>query len=169
MIPMSDLLDQVKDAFGNGYAIDREIGRGGMATVYLALDPKHNRKVAVKVLLSELAKSLTAARFLREIEMAAGLAHPNIVPVYDSGEADGFLYYVMPFIDGENLQHCLREQGRLAVEQTIQIAREVASALSYAHKQNIIHRDIKPGNILFVEVHAMVTDFGIGKAMCDVC
>jgi serine/threonine-protein kinase len=166
---MSDLLEHIKDAFRNGYAIDREIGHGGMATVYLALDPKHNRKVAVKVLLSEFAKSLTAARFLQEIEMAAGLAHPNIVPVYDSGEADGFLYYVMPFIDGEDLQHCLREQGRLPVERAVQIAREVASALSYAHKQNIIHRDIKPGNILFVEGHAMVTDFGIGKAMCDVC
>ena len=95
---MFDLLDHIKDAFRDRYAIDREIGRGGMATVYLALDLKHNRKVAVKVLLPELAKSVTATRFLREIEMAAGLAHPNIVPVYDSGEAAGLLYYVMPFI-----------------------------------------------------------------------
>ncbi len=172
---MPDLLDGIKDALADRYLIEQEIGRGGMATVYLALDLKHNRKVAVKVLLPELTKSLTATRFLREIEMAAGLAHPNIVAVYDSGEASGpdisspYLYYVMPFIDGENLQQRLRDEKRLSIEDAVHVAREVVGALSYAHKQNIVHRDIKPGNILFVEGHAMVTDFGIGKAMCDAC
>lgn len=172
---MPDFLDDIKDALADRYVIEREIGYGGMATVYLALDLKHNRKVAVKVLLPELARSVTATRFLREIEMAAGLTHPNIVAVYDSGEANGpeisspYLYYVMPFIDGESLHHRLHEEKRLSIEDAIRVAREVAEALSYAHRQNIVHRDIKPGNILFVEGHAMVTDFGIGKAMCDAC
>ena len=169
---MNDLLERVRTGLADRYAVDQEIGRGGMATVYLALDLKHSRKVAVKVLLPELAKSVTAGRFLREIEMAAGLAHPNIVPVYDSGEAggeDGLLFYVMPFIDGETLHHRLYQDKRLSVEEAVRITVEVAGALSYAHKQNIIHRDIKPGNILFVDGHAMVTDFGIAKAMCDSC
>ena len=119
MCLMRDPLDGIKDALADRYVIEREIGYGGMATVYLALDLKHNRKVAVKVLLPELTKSLTATRFLREIEMAAGLAHPNIVAVYDSGEASGpdisrpYLYYVMPFIDGDSLQHRLRDEKRL--------------------------------------------------------
>ncbi len=106
---MNDLLDRVRTGLADRSAVDQEIGRGGMATVYLALDLKHNRKVAVKVLLPELTKSVTAERFLREIEMAAGLAHPNIVPVYDSGEAGDLLFYVMPFIDGETLHHRLRQ------------------------------------------------------------
>ena len=166
---MNDTLDRVRTGLADRYAVDREIGRGGMATVYLALDLKHNRKVAVKVLLPELSRSVTAERFLREIEMAAGLAHPNIVPVYDSGEAGDLLFYVMPFIDGETLHHRLLQDKRLSVEEAVRIGIDIAGALSYAHKQNIIHRDIKPGNILFLDGHAVVTDFGIGKAMCDSC
>lgn len=166
---MDETLERFRSAVADHYAIDREIGRGGMATVYLALDLKHNRKVAVKVLLAELTRTVTAERFLREIEIAAGLAHPNVVPVYDSGEADGLLYYVMPYLDGESLQHRLRHGAPFAVDEAQRVAREVAGALAYAHKQDIIHRDIKPGNILFVDGHAMVTDFGIGKAVCDAC
>ncbi len=169
---MDDLLDQIRTGLADRYAVDQEIGHGGTATVFLALDLKHNRKVAIKVLSPELTKSVTAERFLREIEMAAGLAHPNIVPVYDSGVAegeDGLLFYVMPFIDGETLRHRLFQDKRLAVEEAVRITIDVAGALSYAHKQNIIHRDIKPGNILFLDGHAVVTDFGIGKALCESC
>jgi serine/threonine-protein kinase len=166
---MMDMLETVIAALADRYTVLREIGQGGMATVYLADDPKHRRKVAIKVLRPDLAASLTSQRFLREIEMAAGLAHPDIVPVYDSGTADGLLYYVMPFIDGESLHHRLSGKQRLPIDEAVRVAHAVAGALSYAHRQDIVHRDIKPGNILFVEGHAMVADFGIGKAMCHVC
>ena len=166
---MIDMLETVTAALADRYTIVEEIGKGGMATVYLADDPKHRRKVAIKVLRPDLAASLTARRFLNEIEMAAGLAHPNIVPVYDSGAAGGLLYFVMPFIDGESLHHRLYGEKRLSIDEAVRVAHAVAGALSYAHRQNIVHRDIKPGNILFVEGLAMVADFGIGKAMCDAC
>jgi serine/threonine-protein kinase len=166
---MIDTIEAVTAALADRYTIVQEIGHGGMATVYLADDPRHRRKVAIKVLRPDLAASLTSQRFLREIEMAAGLAHPNIVPVYDSGTADGFLYFVMPFIDGESLHHRLYAEKRLPIDEAVRVAHEVAGALSYAHRQSIVHRDIKPGNILFVEGHSLVADFGIGKAMCDAC
>jgi len=143
----------------------REVGRGGMATVCLAEDRKHRRKVAVKVLRPELGVTVGPDRFLREIGIAARLAHPHILPVYDSGEADGLLYYVMPFVEGESLQGRLDRDGRLEVAEALHVAREVASALGYAHSHHVIHRDIKPANILLSGGHAVVTDFGVARAI----
>jgi serine/threonine-protein kinase len=143
---MADLLENLKAALADRYAIEREIGAGGMATVYLAEDLKHHRKVAVKVLRSELAASLGAERFLREIEIAANLTHPHILGLFDSGEADGFLFYVMPYIEGETLRDRMNREGQLPLDDALQITREVAAALSYAHSHDVIHRDIKPEN-----------------------
>ncbi|HTR19236.1 MAG TPA: serine/threonine-protein kinase, partial [Gemmatimonadales bacterium] len=144
--------------------IDHELGHGGMATVYLARDAKHDRLVALKVLRPELAAVLGTERFLREIQIAARLSHPHIVPLHDSGEAGGFLYYVMPFVEGESLRDRLRK-GPLPVEAAVRLAGEVAGALAYAHAQGIVHRDIKPENILIQSGHAVVTDFGIARAV----
>jgi serine/threonine protein kinase/tetratricopeptide (TPR) repeat protein len=158
-------------AFQNGiaerYVVERELGRGGMATVYLACDRKHDRKVALKVLLPELAASLGAERFLREIQLAAGLTHPHILPVYDSGEVDGLLYYVMPFIEGESLRQRLARERRLPPGVAVGIAREVAEALDYSHRRGIVHRDVKPENVLLHDGHALVSDFGIARALSD--
>jgi serine/threonine protein kinase len=147
------------------YTIERELGRGGMATVYLAQDLRHRRPVAVKILRPEVAATLGSQRFLREIEIAARLTHPHILPLHDSGEAGELLYYVMPFIGGESLRDRIHREGRLPVESAIRIAREVADALSYAHAQGVVHRDIKPGNILLEAGHAVVSDFGIARAV----
>ena len=147
------------------YTLEREVGRGGMATVYLAGDAKHNRSVAVKILRGEIAAWLGHERFLREIQIAARLTHPHILPLYDSGEAGGLLYYVMPYVDGESLRDRLQREGRLPHEDARRIAREVADALSYAHAHNVVHRDIKPGNILLEGRHAVVADFGIARAV----
>ncbi|HET9602821.1 MAG TPA: protein kinase [Gemmatimonadales bacterium] len=147
------------------YRIERVIGEGGMATVYLAEDLKHKRQVAVKVMRPELAATLGTDRFLREVEIAAQLNHPNILPMYDSGEAQGILYYVMPFVDGESLAARLNREGELPVPVALRIGREVAEALAYAHRHGIIHRDIKPANILLHEGHALVADFGIARAL----
>jgi len=136
-----------------------------MATVYLADDRKHRRRVALKVLSPELAASLGPARFLREIEIAAGLAHPHILPLYDSGEASGFLYYAMPYVEGESLRDRLQRQRQLPLEEALQIGREVADALGYAHSRHVVHRDIKPENILVLAGHAVVSDFGIARAI----
>jgi serine/threonine protein kinase/tetratricopeptide (TPR) repeat protein len=149
----------------NRYAIERELGRGGMATVYLAQDLKHHRRVALKVLRPELTTALGPDRFLREIDIAAQFVHPHILPVFDSGEADGFLYYVMPYVVGESLRSRLTREGRLAIEVAVEITCEVADALAYAHSQGIVHRDIKPENILLEEGHAIVADFGIARAI----
>jgi eukaryotic-like serine/threonine-protein kinase len=156
---------RVAAALADRYRIERELGRGGAATVYLASDLRHGRSVAVKVLYPELAASLGAERFLREIEIAAGLAHPHILPLHDSGEADGFLYYVMPYIEGESLRHRLRREIQMPVEDALRIAREVAQALQYAHEHGIVHRDIKPENILLEGDHAVVADFGVARAI----
>jgi eukaryotic-like serine/threonine-protein kinase len=147
------------------YRIERELGRGGMATVYLAQDLKHHRQVAIKVLKRELAVALGPERFLREIEIAARLTHPNILPLHDSGEADGLFYYVMPFVEGESLRDRLERQKQLPLHETVEITRAVADALSHAHGLGIVHRDIKPENILFEAGHAVVTDFGIARAI----
>ncbi len=162
---MSDLLDRLKTALADRYAIERELGAGGMATVYLAEDLKHHRPVGVKVLRPELAAVLGAERFLREIEVTANLHHPHILPLYDSGEADGFLYYVMPFVEGESLRDRLTREKQLPLDDALQFAREVADALSYAHSHDVIHRDIKPENILLEAGHAVIADFGIARAV----
>ena len=139
---MSDILARLTAALQDRYAVDRQIGEGGMATVYLAEDRKHRRAVAIKVLRPELAANLGAERFLREIELAAKLQHPHVLPVYDSGAADGILYYVRPFVEGESLRDRLKRDGQLPVGEAVRVAREVASALGYAHGHGIIHRDI---------------------------
>jgi hypothetical protein len=152
-------------ALADRYRLERTIGRGGMATVYLAEDLRHRRDVAVKVLEPELAASLGSRRFLTEIEIAAGLTHPHIVPLHDSGEALEFLYYVMPFIEGGSLRTLLNRRNTLAIDTILPIAAPVADALTYAHRRGIVHRDIKPENILFAEGHPLVADFGIARAV----
>jgi serine/threonine-protein kinase len=138
-----------------------------MAVVYLAHDRKHHRPVAIKVLRPELAAAVGADRFLREIEIAARLNHPNILPLHDSGEADGLLFYVMPYVEGESLRDRLARESQLPLNEAVQIAREVGDALGYAHTQGLIHRDIKPENVLFQAGHAVVADFGIARAITE--
>ncbi len=163
---MSDPLSRhVAARLADRYAIERELGRGGMATVYLATDLRHHRRVALKVLQPELAAALGTQRFLREIEVAAALTHPHIVPLHDSGEAGEFLFYVMPFIEGESLRERLIRDGALPAAEAVRIAREVAEALEYAHAHGVVHRDIKPENILLSSGHAVVSDFGIARAI----
>jgi TolB-like protein/Tfp pilus assembly protein PilF len=158
-------LERLRTVLAERYRIERELGRGGMATVYLAEDLKHHRQVAIKVLDPHLAAGLGPARFLREIEIAARLSHPHILPLYDSGEGDGFLYYVMPFVEGESLRNKLEREKQLSLPECVGLGRAVADALSYAHSLGIVHRDIKPENILFTAGHAVVTDFGIARAI----
>jgi serine/threonine-protein kinase len=157
--------DRLASALADRYRILREIGQGGMATVYIAEDLRHGRKVAVKVLLPELAAVLGAERFLSEIHVTAGLQHPHILPLFDSGQADGQLFYVMPFVEGESLRARLDRERQLPIDDALRISREVGSALSYAHRHGVIHRDIKPENILLHDGHALVADFGIALAV----
>lgn len=164
---MSTQLDRLRAALAGRYAVEREIGAGGMATVYLAQDLKHDRQVAVKVLRPDLAAAMGADRFLREIKIAAQLHHPHILPLYDSGEADDFLYYVMPYIEGQSLREKLAKEGELPIAEAVKILREVADALASAHKHGVVHRDIKPDNIMLSENHALVTDFGVAKAVSE--
>ena len=162
---MDDLQSRLADALGGRYTVERELGRGGMSIVYLARDRRNQRSVALKVLRPELAASLGHDRFLYEIQVAAGLAHPHILPLFDSGEADGLLFYTMPYVDGESVRHRLVREGRLPVTDAVRIARDVADALAYAHAQNIVHRDIKPENILLEAGHPVISDFGIARAI----
>ncbi|MHC4233807.1 MAG: serine/threonine-protein kinase [Planctomycetota bacterium] len=162
---MNDGPDRLWTALADRYAVERELGTGGMATVYLARDVKHDRLVAVKVLRPELAAVLGGERFLREIRIAANLSHPHILPLHDSGQADGFLYYVMPYIEGESLRQRLDREKQLSIEEALDITGQLASALDYAHRSGIVHRDIKPENVLLHEGEAMVADFGIALAV----
>jgi serine/threonine-protein kinase len=162
-----DILPKLTAAIGDRYEIVRELGRGGMATVYLANDVKHGREVAIKVLLPELSATLGADRFEREIRVAAKLQHPHILGLFDSGSADGLLFYVMPFVKGESVRDRIDREGMLPIEDAIQITLEVNDALGYAHKQGIVHRDIKPENILLSGGHALVADFGIARAVSE--
>ncbi len=162
---MTDVLDRLKTALADRYSIERELGRGGMAIVYLAEDLKHHRPVAIKVLMPTLAAAMGPERFLREIEVTARLNHPHILPLLDSGEADGLLFYVMPFVEGESLRERLDRDKQLSVEDAVQIAAEVADALGFAHDRGVLHRDIKPENILLEGGHAVVADFGLARAI----
>lgn len=157
--------DRLRTALNGRYALEHELGRGGMATVYLARDQRHNRRVAIKVLKPALAAALGPEQFLREIEVAARLQHPNILPLFDSGEAGGVLYYVMPFVEGESLNDRLARGGKLPIPDSVRILMEVADALNHAHTHGVVHRDIKPGNVLLSGRHALVADFGVAKAV----
>ncbi|HET9040161.1 MAG TPA: serine/threonine-protein kinase, partial [Gemmatimonadales bacterium] len=161
---MPELLSRLQVALADRYRIEGEIGAGGMATVYLAQDLRHDRKVALKLLRPELSAVIGAERFLAEIKLTANLQHPHILPLFDSGEADGFLFYVMPFVEGESLRSRLNREKQLPVADAVRIGTEVASALDYAHRHGVVHRDIKPENILIHDGRALVADFGIALA-----
>jgi tRNA A-37 threonylcarbamoyl transferase component Bud32/tetratricopeptide (TPR) repeat protein len=162
---VASIVERLRAAVADRYDVQDEIGQGGMARVFRAEDRKHGRRVAVKVLRPELAAAVGAERFLREIEISAGLRHPNVLPLFDSGEADGLLYYVMPLVEGESLRSRMERERQLPLEDALEIALEVADALSYAHSRGVVHRDIKPENILLESGHAVVTDFGIARAI----
>jgi tetratricopeptide (TPR) repeat protein len=162
---VTPLFERVKEALGGTYALDRELGRGGMATVFLARELHHPRQVAIKVLQPDLAAVIGPDRFQREIAIAAGLTHPHILTLYDSGESQGLLYYVMPYVEGESLRARLDREHMLPIDETLAIARQVGDALAYAHNRGIIHRDIKPENILLSGNQAMVADFGVARAI----
>ena len=160
-----NVLERLTNALADRYRVEREVGAGGMATVYLAHDLRHDREVAIKVLHPDLGAALGGERFLSEIRTTARLQHPHILPLLDSGVADTLLYYVMPLVTGETLRARLERERQLPIATAVQIAREVASALEHAHKQGIIHRDIKPENILLQDGSALVADFGIALAV----
>ena len=158
-------IQRLRDLLAQTYNIDRELGRGGMSAVFLAADRRHDRSVAIKVLNPELAASLGPERFLQEIKLAARLNHPHILPLFDSGSVDGLLYYVMPYVEGESLRERLDREQQLSIEETVHHGRAIASALDYANRQGIVHRDVKPENVMLYEGEAMVMDFGISKAV----
>jgi serine/threonine-protein kinase len=162
---MSASIEQINARLPDRYRVERQVGAGGMATIYLAHDLKHDRHVALKILNDELSATVGADRFLREVRFAARLTHPHILPLYDSGSVDELLYYVMPYVPGESLRDRLTREGRLPVAEALRLAAEVGEALAYAHREGIVHRDIKPDNILLSEGHAVVADFGIARAI----
>ena len=162
---MSSVPDELQAALGAQYRIDRELGGGGMSRVFVAEETALGRLVVVKLLPPEMAAAVSAERFRREIQLVARLQHPHIVPVLSSGSANGLLFYTMPFVDGRSLRDRLSRDGALPVDDAVSIAREVAGALDYAHAQGLVHRDIKPENVLLSQGHALVTDFGIAKAL----
>ena len=160
-----DPITRLNAALEGRYRIESELGEGGMATVYLADDIKHERKVALKVLKPELAAVVGAERFLAEIKTTANLSHPHILPLFDSGEADSYLFYVMPYVEGESLREKLDREQHLSVGDAVSIATDVAGALEYAHSHGVIHRDIKPANILIHSGRPLLADFGIARGM----
>ena len=162
---LTDSVQRLTAALAGRYTIIREIGAGGMATVYLAEDVRHHRQVALKVLKPDLAASIGAERFLHEIEIAARLHHPHVLSLYDSGQADGFLFFVMPFVEGQSLRERVGREGALPVADVVRIFWDVVDALGYAHEHGVVHRDIKPDNIMLAGRHALVADFGVAKAV----
>jgi len=164
-VPTDPLLDRFQAILDGRYTIERELGRGGMATVYLAQDLRHGRPVAIKLLQPELTTAVTAERFLREIQITAKLQHPHILTLIDSGAKDGLVYYVMPLVEGESLRERLIWEKQLPVDRALQIARQVAGALEHAHERGVVHRDIKPENILLSGGQAILADFGIARAV----
>jgi len=158
-------LDQLNAALATSYHLTRELGEGGMATAYLARDLKHERDVAIKVLKPELGAVLGVERFLSEIRVTANLQHPNLLPLFESGEAGGLLFYVMPFVDGETLRARLEREKQLPVEEAVRLSVAIAQALDYAHRRGVIHRDLKPENILLADGQPLVADFGIALAV----
>ncbi|MFL5490424.1 MAG: serine/threonine-protein kinase, partial [Gemmatimonadales bacterium] len=170
---MSDVLTRLQSALPGNYRVERELGRGGMATVWLAQDLKHDRPVAIKVIHAELVQVLGDERFLREIRIAAHLQHPHILTLIDSGAnpaagaTAGSLYYVMPYVEGETLRQRLSREGRLSPQSTVQILKDVLDALIHAHRHGIVHRDLKPENIMLASRHALVMDFGVAKALAE--
>jgi tetratricopeptide (TPR) repeat protein/TolB-like protein len=160
-------IDRLNAALAGRYTIERELGAGGMATVYLARDLKHDREVAIKVLREDLSASIGKERFLREVKVAAALQHPHILPLFDSGAADALLFYVMPFVDGQSLRDRLEKEGELPIDDAVRITRDVADALGEAHRHGVVHRDVKPENVMLRGRHALVTDFGVAKAVSD--
>src|SRR5256886_4010681 len=162
---MLDVLDALREGLAPRYDVEREIGAGGMARVFLAVEQHPHRRVAIKVLDPEVSTRLLRERFIREVDLSSNLSHPHIVPIFSAGEVDGLFYYVMPYVDGESLQHRLLRDRKLPLDDALHIARDVADALAFAHAQGIIHRDIKPANILLSGTHAIVADFGIARAI----
>src|SRR5688500_7146387 len=160
-------IDRLNRALEGRYRLDRELGSGGMATVYLAQDLRHQREVAVKVLREDVGASVGAARFLREIQIAAHLQHPHILPLLDSGEADGLLFYTMPFVEGKSLREKLQRDHELPVAEALRILTEVVDALCAAHAHGVVHRDIKPETVMLAGRHAVVTDFGVARAVSE--
>src|SRR5688572_18794488 len=165
-MPEPALVSLAPGPFAGRYTIERELGRGGMATVYLAEETKHGRPVAIKVLRPDISSLVGTGRFLREIGIAARLSHPHLVPLIDSGEASGVLYYVSAYVAGGSLRDRLRREQRLSVAEALRIAGEVGAGLDYAHREGFVHRDVKPENILFADGHALLADFGIARASC---
>src|SRR5207249_4859753 len=158
---MGEPFDQLRAAMADRYTLERELGAGGMATVYLAHDVRHNRKVAIKIMQPELAALIGAERFLHEIETTANLQHPNILPLFDSGRVEGTVFYVMPYVQGASLRNRLNRETQLPVADALRIAAEIVAGLDYAHRHGVIHRDIKPDYVLFHDGRALVADFGI--------
>ncbi len=164
---MGDLLARLQAALGDTYRIEKELGGGGMSRLFLATEASLHRQVVIKLLPPEFTSEVSAARFKQEIELAAHLQHPNILPVLTAGAKDDLLFYVMPFVPGESLRHRLTREGRLPVLDAVRILHEIADALAQAHAEGVIHRDIKPENILLLGSHAVLTDFGVARALAE--